>query len=105
AAQLTKAGERAVQLAAYEEAGTLLQRAHEMLAGAAHIEQRIGVEMLLANVQSIRGHYSKAVEIMKPALAEARTTGNVRLVANLLGQLGRVAMWMGDEAGSVQYIG
>src|SRR6185295_6303238 len=105
AAQLTKAGERAVQLAAYEEAGTLLQRAHEKLAGAAHIEQRIGVEMLLANVQSIRGHYSKAQEIMKPALAEARTTGNVHLVANLLGQLGRVAMWTGDEAGAVEYIG
>ncbi|HMI32365.1 MAG TPA: protein kinase [Candidatus Limnocylindrales bacterium] len=105
AAQLGKAGERALQLAAYEEAATLLQRAKEILTGAEHTEQRHRIELLRANLESIRGHYAKAVEILKPTLEEARTTGDVRLLANVLGQLGRIAMWQTDEAAAVNYIG
>ena len=105
AAQLAKAGERGLQLATYEEAATLLQRAHEILTGSEHAEQRIGIELLRANLESIRGHYAKAVEILKPALEEARTTGDVRLLAKMLGELGRVAMWQADEAAAVRYIG
>ena len=105
AAQLAKAGERAIQLATYEEAATLLQRAHEMLTGSEHTAQRLGIEMLRANLEAIRGHYAKAVEILKPAVEEARSTGDIRLLAKVLGQLGRVAMWQGDDAASAKYIG
>src|SRR5690349_20595217 len=92
AAQLTQAGERGLLLAAYEEAMTLFDRAHAMLLGPEHTVQRLEVELLRANVEAIRGHYAKANEIMKPALGEVRATGDKRLLANLLGQLGRVAM-------------
>ena len=105
AAQLAKAGERALELATYEEATALLQRAHDVLTGSQHTVQRLEVEMLRANLESIRGHYAKAIEILKPALEEARTTGDKRLLANVLGQLGRVSMWQLDEAGAVKYIG
>jgi len=105
AAQLTQAGARGLLLAAYEEAMTLFDRAHAMLLGPEHTEQRLEVELLRANVESIRGHYAKANEMMKPALDEVRATGNKRLLANLLGQLGRVAMWQGDLDVSMKYIG
>jgi len=104
AAQLTQAGERGLLLAAYEEAMTLFDRAHAMLLGPEHTEQRLTVELLRANVESIRGHYEKAKEMMKPALDEVRATGNKRLLANLLGQLGRVVMWQGDFSVSMKYI-
>src|SRR6185312_1011300 len=105
AAQLTQAGERARLLAAFEEAGMLFRRAHEILDGSEHTVQRLGIETLLASLESIRGHYAKAVEILKPALEEARTTGDVHLLARMLGELGRVAMWQTDEAAAVRYIG
>ena len=105
AAQLAKAGERAMQLATYEEAATLLHRAHEILTGSEHTVQRLGIEVLRANLESIRGHYPKAAEILKSALEEARTTGDASLLANILGQLGRVAMWQGDEVTMVKYVG
>ena len=105
AAQLAKAGERATLLATYEEAGTLLQRAHEILTGSEHTVQRLGVEMLRANLESIRGRYPKALEILKPASEEARSTGNLPLLASVLGQLGRVSMWLADEVAAVKYIG
>jgi class 3 adenylate cyclase/tetratricopeptide (TPR) repeat protein len=105
AAQLAKAGERATLLATYEEASTLLQRAHEILTGPEHTVQRLGVEMLRANLESIRGRYPKALEILKPALEEARTTGDLPLLASVLGQLGRVSMWLADEVAAVKYIG
>jgi len=105
AAQLAKAGERGLQLATYEEATTLLQRAHGILTGPEHVEQRIGIELSLANLESIRGHFAKALEILKPALDQARTTGNVRLQANVLGQLGRVAMWQSDVPAGTKYVG
>jgi serine/threonine protein kinase/tetratricopeptide (TPR) repeat protein len=104
AAQLAKAGERATQLATYEEAGTLLRRAHELLAGSEHTVQRLGIEIQRAGLESIRGHYAKAVEILKPALEEARTTGDPRALANVLGELGRVTMWQTDDAGAQKYI-
>jgi serine/threonine protein kinase/tetratricopeptide (TPR) repeat protein len=105
AAQLAKAGERALQLAAYEEAATLIQRAQEILTGSEHTEQRIRIELLRANLESIRGQYSKAVEMLKPVLEEARTMGDVRLLATVLGQLGRVAMWQTDVPAAMKYIG
>jgi serine/threonine protein kinase/tetratricopeptide (TPR) repeat protein len=105
AAQLTKAGERGMQVAMFEEAITLLQRAQAMLIGPEHTEQRLGIEYLLANLESIRGHYGKATEILTAAVSEARTTPNLRLQANLLGQLGRIAMWQGDVPTSMVHIG
>ena len=105
AAQLAKAGERATELATYEEATALLQRAHEILAGSQHTVQRLGIEIQRASLESIRGHYPKAVVILKPALEEARTTGDSHLLANVLGQLGRIAMWQNDESAAAKYIG
>jgi serine/threonine protein kinase/tetratricopeptide (TPR) repeat protein len=105
AAQLAKAGERGLQLATLEEAATLLQRALDMLTGSQHTEQRIGIEMQRARLESYRGHYPKALEILKPALEGARTTDNVRLLAKVLGELGRVAMWQSDVPTGTKYIG
>ena len=105
AAQLAKAGERGLQLATFEESATLLQRAHEILIGSEHTEQRLGIELLLATLEGYIGNYAKSVEILKPAMDEARGTGNLRLQASLLGELGRVAMWQGDTTSGMKYIG
>jgi len=104
ATQLTKAGQRAIQLATYEEAGTLLQRAGEILASSEHAEQRLNVELLRAELESVRGNYGKAIGILKPALEVAREIGNLRLQAGLLGQLGRIAMWQSDAATAKKHI-
>ncbi|HET9250573.1 MAG TPA: protein kinase [Candidatus Eisenbacteria bacterium] len=102
--QLAKAGERALQLSALDEAGTLLQRAREMLTGPEHTEQRIRVDLLRADLEGIRSTYDKATEILKPALEDARSIGNATLQAHILGQLGRLCMWRADAAGAKKYL-
>ena len=104
ATQLARAAERALRLAAYDEAGTLLQRAREMVSGEGHETQRVEIDLLRADVESLRGDYARANEIMKPALAEARLAKSPVLQAKLLGQLGRVAGWLGDMTGSRAYL-
>jgi class 3 adenylate cyclase/tetratricopeptide (TPR) repeat protein len=105
ASQLTKAGQRALQLGAYDEGATLLERAKELLTGPEQTEQRLGIDLLRGNLEAIRGNFAKATEIMKPALEEARATGNLRIQANALGRLGRVCMWQGDTPTAMKYIG
>ncbi|HEX7078854.1 MAG TPA: protein kinase [Candidatus Eisenbacteria bacterium] len=104
AAQLKKAGERALYLATYEEAATLFQRAKEILAGPAHAAQRIEVEILRAELEVNRGSYPKAIEILKPALDEARAIKHEVLQASVLGQLGRIAMWQRDMPAAEEYL-
>jgi serine/threonine protein kinase/tetratricopeptide (TPR) repeat protein len=104
AAQLAKAGERALQLSALDEAGTLIQRAREMLTAPEHAEQRIRVDLLRAELEGIRGTYGKSVEILKPALEEARSIGNATLQAQILGQLGRLCMWQADAPGAKKHL-
>jgi class 3 adenylate cyclase/tetratricopeptide (TPR) repeat protein/tRNA A-37 threonylcarbamoyl transferase component Bud32 len=96
AAQLQKAGERALNLAALDEAATLFQRARELLTGAEHAEQRLGIEILRADLEGMRGVLPRAREILLPALEEARGMGHKGLQARILGQLGRIAMWQDD---------
>ena len=105
AAQLATAGERGIQLATYEEAFALLGRARSMLTAPEHTEQRLGIDLQLADLESFRGNYSKSLAILRPALEEARTTGNLRLQATVLGQLGRVAMWQGDPNTGLKHVG
>jgi predicted ATPase len=105
AAQLSQAGERAIQLATYEEASTLLERARAMLTHAEHTEQRLGIDLLRSETETFRGRYANAGTILRPALEEARGIGNLRLQATVLGQLGRIAMWQGDTASGLKYVG
>jgi len=105
AAQLAKTGERGILLATYDEAAAILQRARDLLVGTQHVEQRLGIESSLAHLESVRGNNAKSMEILKTVLEEARTLGNLLLQANILGQLGRVAMWMYDEPVAVRYVG
>jgi tetratricopeptide (TPR) repeat protein len=104
ATQLKKAGERAMNLATYEEAATLFQRAREILSGAEHAVQRLEIETLRAELETRRSTHTKAVEILKPALEEARAIGHEVLQANLLGQLGRIAYWQKDTPTSERYL-
>ena len=104
AAQLAKAGERALKLSALDEAGTLIQRAREMLMAPEHTEQRIRVDLLRAELEAIRSTFGKATEILMPALEEARVLGNAALQAQILGQLGRLSMWQADAAGAKRYL-
>jgi predicted ATPase len=104
ATQLKRAGERALNLATYEEAATLFQRAREILGGAEHTEQRLGIEILRAELETRRSTHSKAVEILKPALEEARAIGHQVLQANVLGRLGRIAYWQRDMVASEGYL-
>ena len=97
ASQLEKAGERAMRLCAYDEAATLLQRAREILAGASHVEQRLGIEILRADLEAQRGTLLKAKEILEPALDEARASGSRLIQAQILGQLGRLGMWLDED--------
>ncbi|HKQ19568.1 MAG TPA: tetratricopeptide repeat protein, partial [Candidatus Eisenbacteria bacterium] len=103
-AQLRKAGEKAMLLAAYEEAATVFQRAREILTGAEHVAPRLEVELLRAELETRRGIHATAVEILKPALEEARAIGHEILQANFLGQLGRIAYWRRDIAASEKYL-
>ena len=105
AAHLAKAGERSIQVATYDEAAAVLQRARDFLIGTKHAEQRMRIESMLAQLESVRGNYAGAMEILKPLLDGARTTGDLGLQANILGQLGRVSMWMNDETGAIRYVG
>jgi tetratricopeptide (TPR) repeat protein len=105
AAQLTKAGERGLQLATFEEAATLLERARGMLARPEHTEQRLGIELLRAELEAFCARYPNATEILQAALQEARGIGNVRLQAKMLGQLGRIAMWQGDVPTALRCVG
>ena len=101
--QLANAGRRALELSALDEAGTLIQRAHELVAGPEHTEQRIRVDLLRGELEGIRTSYGKAVEILKPALEEARSIGSAGLQAQILGQLGRLAMWRMDLESAKKY--
>jgi len=104
AAQLTKVGERAIQLATYEEASTVLQRAREMLPAGEHVDQRVSIDLLRGDIEAIRGSRSKSIEILKPALEAARASGNELLQALALGKLGRVAMWQADVPLALEYL-
>ncbi|MGE5178258.1 MAG: protein kinase domain-containing protein [Bacteroidota bacterium] len=105
AAHLAKAGERAMQLATWEEAGALFERARETLAGSEHLEQRLGIDQLRGELWSYRGDFPRAVEVLKPALEEARRGGYRKLQATMLGQLARIAMWQGDASAAQRYVG
>jgi tetratricopeptide (TPR) repeat protein len=104
AAQLTKVGERAVRLATYDEASTVLQRARELLTSSEHAEQRLEIDLLRGDIEAIRSSYTKALEIFRPALDEARAIGNQHLLANALGRIGRVIMWQQDSTRSLTYL-
>jgi predicted ATPase/class 3 adenylate cyclase len=103
AAQLKKAGERALLLSVYDEAGTLFQRAREILSGTDHVIQRLELDVLRAELESRRGTYSAAKAILLPALEEARAVGHQVLQASLLGHLGRLSGWQEEEADAVRY--
>jgi class 3 adenylate cyclase/tRNA A-37 threonylcarbamoyl transferase component Bud32/tetratricopeptide (TPR) repeat protein len=103
AAQLTKVGARAIRLATYEEAATILQRAREMLSSE-HTEQRLGIDLLRGDIQGYRSSYGGAMEIYQPVLEEARAIGSLRVQAQVLGKMGRVAMWQSEFSQSVQYL-
>ena len=104
AAQLIKAGERAVTLATYDEALTLFQRARGLLSGPEHTEQRVGIDLQSAKVEGLRGQYADAIQRLKPALEDAKTTGNLELQAKVLGELGRIANWQFDIPVATQYL-
>ena len=104
AAQLSKAGERALAVATYDEADLLFRRARELLTGAEHTVQRLQVDMLIAGTEGIRGQYAKAGDVLRPAIEQARTIGNKLLLTRLLGQMGRILMWTGNDAEAVRYI-
>ncbi|HJS74095.1 MAG TPA: AAA family ATPase, partial [Vicinamibacteria bacterium] len=104
AAQLKKAGERALLLSALDEAGTLFQRAREILSGKEHTAQRLEIEILRGELEARRGILSKVIEILAPALEEARAIGHEILQANLLGQLGRIANWQYELATAERYL-
>jgi tetratricopeptide (TPR) repeat protein len=104
AAQLKRAGAQAMELAAYEEAATLFQRARETVTGEQHAVQRLEIEFLRAELESRRGTHATAIEILKPALEEARAIGHSVLQANFLGQLGRIGYWQRDMTSAKQYI-
>jgi tetratricopeptide (TPR) repeat protein len=104
AAQLMKVGERGIRHATYDEASTVLQRAREMLTSKEHLEQRLQVDLLRGDIEAIRGSWTKAGEILEPILDEARGIGNLRLLAETLGKLGRLAMWQLDTPRSMKYL-
>jgi tetratricopeptide (TPR) repeat protein len=74
------------------------------LAGSENAIQRLEIELLRAELETRRSTHSKAVEILKPALEEARSLGHEVLQANLLGQLGRIAYWQRETESSERYL-
>jgi tetratricopeptide (TPR) repeat protein len=104
AEQLRVAGERALNLAAFDEAATLFQRAREMLAAPEHTGARLRIDLLRADIEGRRGIYAKALDILKPALEEAKQVGDDSLQSSVLAQLGRIAMWQHDAPTSERYL-
>jgi len=105
ASHLANAAERTLRMAAYEETAALLERARGLLADGEHTGQWHRLEVLRAELEAFRGMNPKAEAILNGILTEVRASGNVALHAEILGKLGRLAMWQGDAAEAMQYIG
>jgi len=71
--------------------------------GPEHTEQRIRVHILRAELEGLTTSYDKSIEVLKPALEEARSIGNTALQAQILGLLGRLAMWRMDIESAKKY--
>jgi serine/threonine protein kinase/tetratricopeptide (TPR) repeat protein len=104
AAQLRKAGERVLTLAIFDEAGTLFQRAREMLTGKEHLTARIEIDLLLADVESRRGTLDRALAILTPALEDAKAAGNQLLQAEVLAHIGRIEMWKDEVEAAEKHL-
>lgn len=104
AEQLLKAANRGVQLATYEEPIVLLARARAMLTKPEQAELRLEVDTLHADIESFRGNYANSAAMFEAALEQASALGSLRLQANLLGKLGRIAWWQRDGATYKRYI-
>jgi len=104
AAQLQAAALRGAQVATYQEATALLDRARTMLTRPDQAEQRLQVDMLCADIQSFQGNYENARTMFESALQGAKALESLPLQAGILGKLGRIAMWQGDRPTAMQYI-
>jgi len=105
ASHLANAAERTLRMAAYEETAALMERARALLADGEHTGQWHRLEVLRAELEAFRGMHPKAAAILNGILTEVRASGDVVLHAEILGKLGRLAMWQGDAADAMQYIG
>ena len=76
-----------------------------MLTAPEHTEQRLGIDLQLADLESFRGNYSKALAIPRPARKKRARRGTSAFQATVLGQLGRVAMWQGDPNTGLKHVG
>ena len=104
-AQLRNAGERALDLSAFEEAEALAGRAWELLEGTSHAEERVRVGLLRAQIESFRGNFRAADRILEAVLTEVRSLDHPALEARTLGELARLAMWQGNSALSAERAG
>jgi tetratricopeptide (TPR) repeat protein len=104
AEHLRRAGEAATKVGAYEEALTTLHRALDLVRGEAHTKSRLSVQLVLGELHSRRGELPGAVAILEPMLSEARTLGDLSIVANVLGQLARISMWKDENEKAKQLL-
>jgi tetratricopeptide (TPR) repeat protein len=102
---LVKTGERAVRVYANAEAIASFSQALEILDALPATEitsrQRADLSVQLGSLHALLGHYGESQALFERALAEARSTGDLKIAARLESRIGRVRYSMGDNEGAI----
>jgi tetratricopeptide (TPR) repeat protein len=97
AGQLISAANAARGAAAFEEAMATLKRARELVAGISDAPAvKVEIEVLLGELQSLVGDIVAAQKTLEDVLPEARRSPHREILARLLGNLVRNAMFAED---------
>jgi tetratricopeptide (TPR) repeat protein len=104
AAQLERAGTKAINLGTFSEARTLLTRARDLLEGDQHQEQKLRIDVSRAHLEAVSGSEERAREVAEDTVAAARELDHKPLLAQALGQLARLSMWRGDRESMARYL-
>jgi tetratricopeptide (TPR) repeat protein len=104
AAEFARAGKRAIELSAIEEAITTLEKARKLLSGEEHAEQLLPVLIQLGEAHGYKGAFREAQEALGDGLSAARATGNRLIETQALAQLGRLGIWEGEPEAALRHL-
>jgi tetratricopeptide (TPR) repeat protein len=98
------AGASAANVAAYDEAMTTLQRARTMLKSEEHLSERLLVDLEIADIYGRRGLIAESKDLLEPLVEVARKAGARLALSQILGQLGRLALWKDELDAAHAYL-
>jgi len=105
AAEFARAGRRAIELSAIEEAIATLERARKLLEGKeAHAEQLLPVLVQLGEAYGFKGAFRESHDILNETLTTARAKGNRLVQTQALAQLARLGIWEGEPDAALRHL-